>query len=405
MNKIVFLVLILSGSLFSQQVRTANLYTLISNIKSAMPLKDSYAYVPPTISQQDSFRTIINLILSQQYQLADSLAGYLDYVLYEWHDTGHLNETYYVLMEENADTPGGVKWGWGTFVFKQDGYQEVIIEAPHPLWDTNTWRVGFNAYQLLNTRYFLMAGTHRYANGQNPAPADVAHNSSNMFHVVHQQVSSLSVHSLQVHGFNRSTNPNYQGYPDVILSNGSSNPTQILDSLKTQIEIAGYSVGIFDGVNYVYLGATTNHQGQWSRSQGYSFIHMELEYFIRLSQSEFENILDALYNVFLIPLAIEPEYKPIIPAIFTLEQNYPNPFNSNTTLSFFLPNSSPIQMIIYNVLGEELWRMNLEPLPAGHHTYQFGPGLLKDNPLSGGVYFLTVTDSHSKKSIKITYLP
>ena len=132
---------------------------------------------------------------------------------------------------------------------------------------------------------------------------------------------------------------------------------------------------------------------------------MELEYFIRLSQSEFENILDALYHVFLIPLAIEQDYKTIIPAIFTLEQNPPNPFNSNTTLTFFLPKPSPIQMIIYNVLGEELWRMNLDLLPAGHHQYKFDPGILKDSSLSGGIYFLTASDSHSKQSIKLTYLP
>ena len=72
MKKTIVFTFILSGFLFAQQVRTANLYNLISNIKSAMPLKDSHAYVPPTVSQQDSFRTAINLILLQQYESADS---------------------------------------------------------------------------------------------------------------------------------------------------------------------------------------------------------------------------------------------------------------------------------------------------------------------------------------------
>ena len=397
---IIFLSLYCVG--IAQEIRNGNLFTLITDIRTAMPGSGSYGFVVPTTAQQDSFAVIVNLVLSEQYYLADSLAEYLNYTLFEWYDTANNNHLYYVLMENNADVPAGVQYGWGTYILNPTGYQEVIIEVPHPIWDTNTWQVGFRAYQYLNSKFFLMAGTHRYANGSNPAPADVAHNTQNVFHTVHQNVSPFSTHALQVHGFSINNHP---GYPDVVLSNGSANPTPILDSLANEIISQGYSVGIYDGVNWSQLGATTNTQGQWSRGQGYSFIHMEMEYFIRLTQSEFENILDALYNVFLIPLAIEPEYKPIIPTIFTLEQNYPNPFNSNTTFSFFLPNSSPIQMIIYNVLGEELWRMNLEPLPAGHHKYQFGPGVLNNNSLSGGVYFLSVSDSHSKKSIKLIYLP
>jgi len=288
-------------------------------------------------------------------------------------------------MENGADNPGGVQLGWGTYIFDPAGFQEVIIEVPHPRWDTNTWRVGFKSYQRVNASYFIMAGTHRYANGSNPAPADVAHNTQNMFHTVHQKVSPLSTHSLQVHGFNKS-NPVYQGYPDVVLSNGSSNPTQILDSLSNAITSFRYSVGIFNGTNYVYLGATTNTQGQWSRSQGYSFIHMELEYFIRASQSEWENIVDALDLVFLQPLLSLPESEQQKPHDFVLKQNYPNPFNSTTTIEYYLESPRFVQLKIYDLTGQIINELVNSDIGAGSHKVIWNGRNMHDNNVSSGIY-------------------
>jgi hypothetical protein len=397
-----YLIFIICFSLTAQEVRNSNLLTLITNIKTAMPGNGSFGYVAPSSTQQDTFAIIIDFILAENYSAADSVADFLDYSLYEWYDTANSNHLYYVLMENNADIAGSVQYGWGTFIFDPSGYQEVIIEAPHPRWDTNTWKVAFVGYQYLRTKYFLMAGAHRYANGSNPAPADVAHNTQNMFHVVHQKVSPLSTHSLQVHGFNSSSHP---GYPNVVLSNGSSNLTAIVDSLANNITNQGYSVGIYDGIHWTQLGATTNTQGQWSRANGYSFIHMELDYFIRIAQSEWENVLDALYFVFLQPLVNIPNSDQYLPAKFELKQNYPNPFNSNTTIPFSLSDASPIELSVYNVLGEKIWKKAYDMQSVGQHKIKFDPYSLKINPFSGGVYFLTISNNQSTQSIKLIYLP
>ena len=397
-----YLIFILYFSLNAQEVRNGNLLTLITNIKTAMPNEDSFGFVVPTTVQQDTFAIIIDFILAQDYSTADSVADFLDYSLYEWYDTANSNHLYYVLMENDADIVGSVQYGWGTYIFDPIGYQEVIIEVPHPRWDTNTWKVGFVGYQYLRSRYFLMAGTHRYANGRNPASADVAHNTLNMFHIVHQKVSPLSTHSLQVHGFNSS---NYTGYPNVVLSNGSSNPSAIVDSLANKISDQGYSVGIYDGIHWTQLGATTNTQGQWSRANGYSFIHIELDYFIRIAQSEWETIIDALNFVFLHPLAIEPQSRQPVPVDFILKQNYPNPFNSTTTITFSLSEPSPIEVSVYNILGEIIWKKEFSLLTTGQHKIKFDPYLIKDNHLSGGIYLLTISNNQSTQSLKLIYLP
>jgi hypothetical protein len=52
-----------------------------------------------------------------------------------------------------------------------------------------------------------------------------------------------------------------------------------------------------------------------------------------------------------------------IPEGFTLSQNYPNPFNPLTTISFFIPIFSKLELSIYNVIGKRiktLFKKNLQ---------------------------------------------
>jgi len=58
----------------------------------------------------------------------------------------------------------------------------------------------------------------------------------------------------------------------------------------------------------------------------------------------------------------------ISPYEFQLRQNYPNPFNPQTTIGFELPRSSHIQLIVYNLRGEEIIRLADSELNAGLHS-------------------------------------
>jgi hypothetical protein len=386
-NKLCKIILTLSLLIFtgqgnSQELRYGNLSLLISQIRNAMPGQNSNAFVIPTTTQMDSFRTITQYILQENYTMADSFARDIGYGLYEWYDTAWDSTRYYILMEPNASVIGGVQLGWGTFIFYSDGDDEIIIEVPHPYFDTNTWQVGFRTYQFLENRYFLMAGTHRYANGTNPRPADVAHNTQNMFHIVHQEVSPLSVHAMQIHGFSRNNHP---GYPDVVLSNGTPNPGQILDSLAHEIISESYTVGIFDGINWTALGATTNKQGQFSNANGYSFIHMELEYFIRNNASHWENFVDIVYRVFYVPTSLSVHPNQFFPENVLLYPNYPNPFNSSTIISWQLTAGNSVSLALYNLRGQKLKTLLSAYMLAGLHSIQFDA-----SGLSSGIYWVVV---------------
>jgi hypothetical protein len=401
-NYILIALLLLIISVPAQESRQSNLADLITQIRNALPPSGSYGFVVPTETEKEDFRAVVQKILAGDYAEADTLAQPLGYRLYEWQDTGFANRIFYVLMEPTANVSGGVEKGWGTYFFYPEGFNHTVIEVPHPYWDTNTWKVGFYAIRWIQPKYFLMAGTHRYANGSDPAPADVAHNTMNMFYVVHQEVAPLCVHSMQVHGYSRNSNPNYANYPDVVISNGSSNPTPILTTLANFIESAGYTAGVFNGSNYVYLGATTNTEGQWSRANGLSFIHVELEYFIRSSQPEWENILDAFYYTFYAPLALPGEHKSV--SGFQLLGNYPNPFNPETRIRFSVNKTEPVRLRIFNPAGQTIYQSSYGTVPAGVHELSWNGRNLNNQPAGSGVYFYQVeagTERATGKMIKI----
>ena len=80
-------------------------------------------------------------------------------------------------------------------------------------------------------------------------------------------------------------------------------------------------------------------------------------------------------------VAIEPDTHEL-PNEFQLYQNYPNPFNPTTTISYFIPNETKVQLVVYDILGNKIAELVNEIKSAGQHKVIFdGSGL------SSGIYF------------------
>ncbi len=68
---------------------------------------------------------------------------------------------------------------------------------------------------------------------------------------------------------------------------------------------------------------------------------------------------------------VSVENTPIIPKEFSVSQNYPNPFNPSTVITFALPQSAKVSLVVYNTLGQRVMTLVDENLDAGTHSRSF----------------------------------
>ncbi|MFT4606150.1 MAG: hypothetical protein ACI9W4_002898, partial [Rhodothermales bacterium] len=70
--------------------------------------------------------------------------------------------------------------------------------------------------------------------------------------------------------------------------------------------------------------------------------------------------------------ATDTESDPIVlPVTIALTQNYPNPFNPTTAIGFDLPESSPVRLAVYDLLGREVQVLANGQMTAGRHEVRF----------------------------------
>ena len=72
----------------------------------------------------------------------------------------------------------------------------------------------------------------------------------------------------------------------------------------------------------------------------------------------------------------------INPEEFKLSQNYPNPFNPLTKIRYAVPRSSMIEIILFDVLGNEIQTLVNEEKPIGNYEVEFNA-----KSLPSGIYF------------------
>jgi len=60
-----------------------------------------------------------------------------------------------------------------------------------------------------------------------------------------------------------------------------------------------------------------------------------------------------------------------VPDRFTLNQNYPNPFNPSTNISYEMPDAGFVKLVVYNLLGKEIFSLVNQHQEPGVYTVQF----------------------------------
>jgi hypothetical protein len=76
-----------------------------------------------------------------------------------------------------------------------------------------------------------------------------------------------------------------------------------------------------------------------------------------------------------------------LPTEFSLSQNYPNPFNPTTRIDYFLPQSEHVELVVYNVAGQQVRQLANQRESAGPHSIFWDSRNTDGEGVASGVYF------------------
>jgi len=102
------------------------------------------------------------------------------------------------------------------------------------------------------------------------------------------------------------------------------------------------------------------------------------------------------------------KYSPItevtVPTKFALYQNHPNPFNPQTEISFELSVNSPVNLEIYNALGQKIITLINERMPAGFQKIMWNGKDAFGQLVGSGVYFYRIKAGNFEATRKLVLL-
>lgn len=181
----------------------------------------------------------------------------------------------------------------------------------------------------------------------------------------------------------------YSGYSTAWLSSAT---------LKLLISIDG-------GTNWTQIWEAVNDGQPWSwRYQNVDITQYANNPNMKLAWQYVGNDGDvaAIDNVkltgFVTVTNVEEEIERI-PLHYELSQNYPNPFNPSTKISYSIPNSGKVKLVIYDVLGREVKILVNQEQHAGTYIVDFDA-----ERLSSGVYLYRITSGQFSETRKLLLL-
>jgi len=88
-------------------------------------------------------------------------------------------------------------------------------------------------------------------------------------------------------------------------------------------------------------------------------------------------------------VGIKPE-QPKVASKFSLEPAYPNPFNAHTKISYSLPTANQVNLIIYNLMGQQVRTLVKGTQTAGQHIAIWDGRDNFGQPVSSGMYIYRI---------------
>jgi hypothetical protein len=290
--------------------------------------QNSHLYVTPNAGQLTAFRALATSVMNGSYVAAAAQAEALGYELVNFYDTETSHQ--YYLLREQLNAQGKQNLGWGNYIWNPWQRSDVLVEAPHPLYDEKTPLFAIDVYQKLGGRGFLMAGAHRSQDGNIYGIANVVSQMNSIFEVVHEAWSRASTIPIQIHGFDYAKHTNFPAGTDIVLSNGDGKVLQAHIDLDQAFEAVGIHSYVYNtltpttavnmlvnggvpGSTFSSLSADYNVQGQYTRNTyGTAFVHCEIGREVRVNDPNlWEPGVDAIAAALGAPVP-EPAALPIL---------------------------------------------------------------------------------------------
>ena len=168
------------------------------------------------------------------------------------------------------------------------------------------------------------------------------------------------------------------------------------DSLIYKWEIEGISFP--DSIIYDPWG--------WGRYHSTQFIPNSTgEYEVKLSVWDFSDTTKQIWLIAVVPrLAVFEQKVDFLTNSPSLHQNYPNPFNDQTAIRFQLPKNAMVKIEIYNLLGQKIRTLLIEPKTAGVHTIKWDGRDDLGRSIVSGVYFISLEVEQFRQVNKLVLL-
>ena len=109
-----------------------------------------------------------------------------------------------------------------------------------------------------------------------------------------------------------------------------------------------------------------------------------------------------LSQIAIAPTSVTPGVEEdTMPAGYSLSQNYPNPFNLETTITYGIPETSHVRIVIYNILGERLRILENETKFAGNYSVIWDGTNSAGQVVTSGVYIYCIETEKFFQSKKL----
>lgn len=312
---------------FCQTSQSGDIEVFVDNIITNMPSNSGgNNFAEPIASDFFTWENIIEDVLLDDAVAAHVHADSIDYEIILFTDnTVSPNKLYYVLQQKS----GSLNY-WGTYIFNPTACRSaLIIQSPHPKYDTNTGNQGIYCFKNTDARAFFLSGTHRCnhstytscsgsstvcTGSSNPFQiSDLPHNTNNVFQKTTEILYNNITNSVfvQLHGFGKKSTDPY-----VIMSNGTRNTpsgtdyaTTLQNALLIEDNVLTFKVAHIDQ-SWTRLIGFTNTQGRMINGENDPcnnsantttgrFIHLEQEKSrLRDNSTVWAKVSNALANTF-----------------------------------------------------------------------------------------------------------